>query len=554
MSQYSDKVWLKQYPDLIPAEIPVSPHQDLNSFLREVMAKFASRPAFYFMDAKMTFSELDRYSDHFGAYLLNMGLKKGDKIALMMPNIFQYPVALFGCIKAGLVVVNTNPLYTSHEMEHQFKDSGVVAILIAENFAFNLEKIIHNTHIKHIVVTGIGDMLGGIKGMMINFVVRKIKKLVPAYHLPGAISFKRALSEGKKMSLPPLQSSLDDVVILQYTGGTSGIAKGAMLTNGNLLANMQQIRIIFLSVLKEGEEVGICALPLYHIFAFTVNCLALLSLGCPSVLIVNARDIPTLIKEWKKYPISIFPAVNTLFNSLMNHPDFKTIDFSKLKLPIAGAMALQKAVFDKWKKMTGSAIVEGYGLTETSPVACVNPVDGSTRVGTVGIPVPSTLVRIVDENGTEVPVGEVGEIQVKGPQVMKGYYNKPEETARTIINGWLSTGDMGLMSEDGYFTLVDRKKDMILVSGFNVYPNEIEDIAALHPKVLESAAIGVPNEKSGESVKLFVVKKDETLTEAELKKHFKEYLTNYKIPREYEFRSELPKTNVGKILRRALKQ
>jgi long-chain acyl-CoA synthetase len=553
MGTYAEKVWVKHYPSSVPKEINLDHLTDLNSYLKGVFARWGDKPAFYFMGKSMSYRELDQLSDQFGAYLHSIGLKQGDKVALMMPNILQYPIALIGCIKTGLVVVNTNPLYTSHEMEHQFVDSGAVALVIAENFAFNYEKILGRTNIRHVITTGVGDLLGSVKGFIVNSVVRYVKKMVPAYNIPGSIKFKDALAKGKGLPLPAVQSHPDDLIILQYTGGTSGVAKGAMLTNRNLLANMEQVRVLFLSVLQESTEVALCALPLYHIFAFTINCLALLSLGCPSVLIVNARDLKALIKEWKKYPISVMPGVNTLFNGLLNHPDFATVDFSKLKLVVAGATALQSNVFEKWKNLTGNAIVEGYGLTETSPVACVNPLDGSTRLGTIGYPVPSTLVRIIDDFGQELPVGEAGEIQIKGPQVMKGYYNKPEETARAIINGWFSSGDIGKMSEDGFFTIVDRKKDMILVSGFNVYPNEVEDVASGHPKVLESAAIGIPDEKSGEVVKLFVVKKDESLTTQELTDYMKQYLTNYKIPKVIEYRSELPKSNVGKILRRALR-
>lgn len=553
MTNYADKIWTKHYTSDVPPEINLDHLTDLNSYLRGVFARWGDKTAFYFMGRALSYTELDQLSEQFGAYLHSIGLKQGDKIALMMPNILQYPIALMGCIKLGLVVVNTNPLYTAYEMEHQFKDSGAVALVIAENFAHNYEKILGKTQIRHVITTGIGDLLGSVKGFVVNSVVKYIKKMVPAFHIPGSINFKNALAKGKGLAIPAVQSHPDDVIILQYTGGTSGVAKGAMLTNKNLLANMEQVRILFLSILEESTEVAICALPLYHIFAFTINCLALLSLGCPSVLIVNARDLPALIKEWKKYPISVMPGVNTLFNGLLNHPDFSTVDFSTLKLVVAGATALQRSVFDRWKAMTGVAIVEGYGLTETSPVACVNPLDGSTRLGTIGIPVSNTLLRIIDDFGKELPVGEAGEIQIKGPQVMKGYYNKPEENARAIINGWFSTGDIGKMDEDGFFTIVDRKKDMILVSGFNVYPNEIEDIAAGNPKVLEAAAIGIPDEKSGEVVKLFVVKKDETLTTEELITYLRNYLTNYKIPKEIEYRSELPKSNVGKILRRALR-
>ncbi len=548
-----EKIWLKHYPDNIPAEVKYDLYPNLNTFIRETIKEYGDRVAFISMDKKLTYNQLDKYADQFAAYMSSLGMKPGDKIALMMPNILQYPIALFGAIRAGFVVVNTNPLYTPREMKLQFQDAGVKAIVIAENFAFNLQQIIGETEIKHVVTASIGEMLGGLKGPLVNFVIRKIKKMVPAFSLPGAVSFSKALSQGAGKPVLHHDSRREDTVIFQYTGGTTGIAKGAMLTNENLLANLEQVKAIFLSQLRKNEVVGLCALPLYHIFAFTVNCLVLFSLGCPNILIVNPKDIPSLVKDWKKNNPSIFPAVNTLFNALTNNEQFRQLDFSKLKIPIAGGMALQSTVADNWKKVTGVRIVEGYGLTETSPVASVNPLDGREKLGTIGWPVPSTDMRIVNEDGVEVPQGETGEIQIKGPQVMKGYYNKPEETDKVLRDGWFSTGDIGLMEADGYFKIVDRKKDMILVSGFNVYPNEIEEVAVSYPKVLEAAAIGVPDEKSGEHVKLFVVKKDASLTVDELLEFMKKNLTHYKHPREVEFRDDLPKTNVGKILRRELR-
>jgi len=550
----SDKIWLDKYPEVIPHEINSEAYPNLKSFLEDTLSIGGEKTAFISMDKKMSYNELEELSRHFGAYLISIGLKPGDKIALMMPNILQYPVALFGALRAGIIVVNTNPLYTPREMKGQFKDSGVIAIIIAENFAHNLEEIIEETEIKHVVLTSIGEMLGALKGTITNFVIRYIKKLVPAFKLPGAVRFNDTIEIGKNHKLPEFESGIDDTIILQYTGGTTGVAKGAMLTNRNMLANLEQIKVIFLSVLKQDKEVSLCPLPMYHIFAFTVNCLALMSLGCPSVLIVNPRDIPSVVKEWKKHNPSIFPAVNTLFIALMNNEAFTNLDFSALKVPFAGGMALQTPVAERWKNITGVRIVEGYGLTETSPVASVNPLDGNERAGSIGFPVPSTDMRIVDDNGNEVAQGEAGEIQIKGPQVMKGYYNKPDETANSIKNGWFCSGDIGIMEADGYFRIVDRKKDMILVSGFNVYPNEIEEVAMMHSKVLEAAAIGVPDDRSGEHVKLFVVKKDQSLTAEELLAHMKENLTNYKHPREIEFRPDLPKTNVGKILRRKLKE
>jgi len=548
-----EKIWLKHYPDNIPAEVKYDLYPNLNTFIRETIKEYGDRVAFISMDKGLTYNQLDKYADQFAAYMSSLGMKPGDKIALMMPNILQYPIALFGAIRAGFVVVNTNPLYTPREMKLQFQDAGVKAIVIAENFAYNLQQIIGETEIKHVVTASIGEMLGGLKGPLVNFVIRKIKKMVPAFSLPGAVSFSKALSQGAGKPVPHHDSRREDTVIFQYTGGTTGIAKGAMLTNENLLANLEQVKAIFLSQLRKNEEVGLCALPLYHIFAFTVNCLVLFSLGCPNILIVNPKDIPSLVKDWKKNNPSIFPAVNTLFNALTNNEQFRQLDFSKLKIPIAGGMALQSTVAYNWKKVTGVRIVEGYGLTETSPVASVNPLDGREKLGTIGWPVPSTDMRIVNEDGVEVPQGETGEIQIKGPQVMKGYYNKPEETDKVLKDGWFSTGDIGLMEADGYFKIVDRKKDMILVSGFNVYPNEIEEVAVSYPKVLEAAAIGVPDEKSGEHVKLFVVKKDASLTVDELLEFMKKNLTHYKHPREVEFRDDLPKTNVGKILRRELR-
>lgn len=548
------KIWLKNYPKEIPAEIDLSGFSNLKEFLEVTLAKGGDRTAFISMDKSLSYKELEKQSRNFGAYLHSVGLKPGDKIALMMPNILQYPIALFGAIRAGIIVVNTNPLYTPREMLLQFNDSGVKAIVIAENFAHNLEQILDQTTIEHVILASIGEMLGTIKGMITNFVIRKVKKMVPAYKFNNAVTFTRALKAGSNKQLPEVSSGPDDTIILQYTGGTTGIAKGAMLTNMNLLANLEQIKVIFLSVLKQDQELSLCPLPMYHIFAFTVNCLALMSLGCPSVLIVNPRDIPSLVKEWKKYKVSIFPAVNTLFIALLNNEDFRKIDFKDLKVPFAGGMALQSSVAERWKKTTGVRIVEGYGLTETSPVACVNPLDGSERMGSIGYPVPSTDMRLVDDDGNEVPQGENGEIQIKGPQVMKGYYNKPEETAKAIKDGWFNSGDIGMMEADGYFRIVDRKKDMILVSGFNVYPNEIEDVAMMHGKVLEAAAIGVLDEKCGEHVKLFIVKRDASLTKEELMEHMKVNLTNYKRPKDIEFRDDLPKTNVGKILRRKLKE
>ena len=545
--------WLKNYPKGLPANIDVDKYPNLNGFLNEAMEKFASKPAFYCMGKTITYGELDRASRQMAAYLQSRGLKPGDRIAIMMPNLLQYPISLFACIRAGLVIVNTNPLYTPREMLHQFSDSGVRAIIIVENFAANLEEILEKTEIKTIILTTIGEMLGSVKGSIVNFVVRSVKNMVPKYQLANTVPFKEAIAQGKRFEIAPFEDGPDRVIAHQYTGGTTGVAKGAMLTNRNIMANMLQIKACLDTTFTEGGQITLCPLPLYHIFAFIVNCLAMMSYGSMNVLVVNARDLKSVIKEFKNHKITLMTGVNSLFNALLNEKEFSALDFSSLKVAVGGAMAVQKSVNDRWKELTGNNLVEGYGMTEASPVISVNPIDGSARIGTIGMPVPSTDVRIVDENGNVLPIGSAGEIQVKGPQVMAGYYNKPVETANTIRDGWLCTGDIGVIDEDGYMRVVDRKKDMILVSGFNVYPNEIEDVVASHPKVKESAAVGMPSERSGEMVKLFVVKKDKSLTKEELLHHCKEFLTAYKIPKEIEFRDSLPKTNVGKILRRELR-
>jgi len=513
-----NRPWLKNYPSGVPANINPNEYQNLVEMFEETFEKYRKLPAFQCMGKSITFDQLDKYSKAFGAYLLSRGLERGDKVALMMPNLLQYPIALFGALRAGLIIVNTNPLYTPREMKHQFKDSGAKAIVIAENFAANLEKIIQDTPIKTVIVTSIGEMLGLIKGTITNFVVRTVKRMVPKYNIPNTVTFKDALSQGKKFTLPELNGKPEDVIVLQYTGGTTGVSKGAMLTNQNLISNMLQFRAMILPYLKEKEEVALSPLPMYHIFAFSVNALALMSIGSRTILITNARDIDSILKEFKKEKITILTGVNTLFNAMLNHKDFASLDFSSLKATAGGGMAVQKVVAEKWKEITGCNLSEGYGLTESSPVATVNPIDDKGQIGTIGIPVPSTDMRIANEQDQPLAIGEVGEIQIKGPQVMKGYYNRPEETSKTISpDGWLRTGDIGLMQPDGFFKIVDRKKDMILVSGFNVYPNEIEDVIAMHPKVLEVAAIGVPDEKSTEAVKVFVVKKDKSLSEKELR-------------------------------------
>jgi len=549
-----NKVWLENYPSGVPVKINPDAYTTLVDMIEETFKKYPDQVAFKCMGAQITFKQLDNLSYAFGAYLQQKGLEKGDKIALMMPNLLQYPIALFGALRAGLVVVNTNPLYTAREMHHQFKDSGAKAIVICENFAHNLEKIIPDTGIKNIVVTSIGELLGGVKGVLTNFVVRKVKKMVPPFKLSNTDSFKEALAQGKKYKLNSIKGESDDVILLQYTGGTTGVSKGAMLTNKNLVSNMLQIRSIMMPFLTEKEEVALSPLPMYHIFAFVVNALALMSIGTKTVLITNPRDLKSVVTAMKSDPPTLITGVNTLFNALINFKDFTTLDFSKLKVTVGGGMAVQRPVAEKWQKLTGCPLSEGYGMTEASPVISCNPLDETGQIGTIGMPVPSTEVRIVDEAGNILSQGEIGEIQVKGPQVMKGYYNRPEATADTIKEGWLSTGDIGVMQKDGFFKIVDRKKDMILVSGFNVYPNEIEDFIATHEKVLEVAAIGVEDEKSGEVVKVFVVKKDKSLNEKELIAFCKEGLTGYKVPKHIEFKDELPKTNVGKILRRALRE
>lgn len=549
-----NRPWLANYPAGIPANINADKYDSLLAFIKECFSKNIKKEAFECMGAVLTYDKLDKLSDDFGAYLQSRGLKKGDKIALMMPNLLQYPIALFGSLKAGLVIVNTNPLYTPREMEHQFTDSDVKAIVIAENFASNLQQIIGNTNISIVITTSIGGMLGAMKGSITNFVVRKIKRMVPKYSIPNTVTVKDALKQGSKFTLTEIESCSDDVIVHQYTGGTTGVAKGAMLTNRNLLANMLQIKAWLSDSMNDEKGVTLSPLPMYHIFAFTVNCMAMMSYGAKTILIVNARDLGSIIKEFNRHEINLMTGVNTLFNGLLNNSEFRALDFSTLKITVAGGMALQNVVATKWKELTGCTLSEGYGMTESSPVASVNPVDGTARMGTIGLPVPSTDMRIVDESGVELGAGQSGEIQIKGPQVMKGYYNKPDETANTIKDGWLCTGDIGIMDADGFFKIVDRKKDMILVSGFNVYPNEIEEVIAQHPKVLEVAAIGIPSEKSGEVVKVFIVRKDKSLKEKEIITFCKQHCTGYKVPKEVEFKEELPKSNVGKILRRKLRE
>lgn len=550
------KPWLKHYPPGVPAEIDLTPYKSILSVVEEACKQYKNDKCFTNMGVSITFAELDKMSWHFASFLQNeLRLKKGDRIAIQMPNTLQFPIALFGALRAGLAVVNTNPLYTPHEMQHQFADSGAKAVVILANYANNLEQILKSTAIESIVVTELGELFPFPKNFIVNSVVKHIKKMVPAYNLPTAYSFKQALELGAKKPAQLVDVTMDDIAFLQYTGGTTGISKGAMLTHRNIVANMLQIVAWMSPLLKPGEETVITALPMYHIFSLTVNSLAFMKYGGHNILITNPRDIPAFIKTLRTTPFTAMTGVNTLFNALSHHPDFGKIDFSKCKLSVAGAMALQRSVADRWKKLTGSPIFEGYGLTEASPVVCCNPiVGGKDIVGTIGIPLPSTMVKMCDENGREVPMGEEGELTVQGPQVMLGYYQRPDETAKVLKDGWLRTGDIAVMMENGFIKIVDRKKDMILVSGFNVYPNEVEDVVASHPGVLEVAAVGIPDEHSGEAVKVFVVKKDPSLTAEQVIAHAKTKLTKYKVPKQVEFRTELPKTNVGKILRRALRE
>jgi long-chain acyl-CoA synthetase len=548
--------WLKNYPEGLHTEIDPQRYESLIDLLEECIHKYNDAPAFECMGKAISFNELDTLSANFAAFLQKeLGLQKGDRIAIQMPNLLQYPIAMLGALRAGLVVVNTNPLYTAREMRHQFKDSGAKAVLILANFAYNLEKILKDTDVQSVIVTEIGDMLGGFKGKLVNFVVKKVKKMVPSYHLPQAIPFKNTLKTGAEQQLNRPQLKGSDTAFLQYTGGTTGVSKGAVLSHTNLVSNMEQISSWMSIRLVEGKEIMITALPLYHIYALTVNCLSMMKIGAKNVLITNPRDMKAFIKELKKHPFTVMTGVNTLYNGLLNQPDFKTVDFSHLKFGSAGGMAVQKVVADKWKGVTGTPIVEGYGLTETSPVLTTNRIDGEERIGTIGLPVPSTQIRIANDEEIEVPIGEAGEIFAKGPQVFSGYWQKDEESKNAFSqDGWFKTGDIGIMDEDGYIRIIDRKKEMINVSGFNVYPNEIENIVASHPKVMEVGAIGIPDDKSTEVVKVCVVKKDDSLTSEELKAFCKENMTPYKVPKIIEFRDELPKSNVGKILRRLLKE
>lgn len=545
--------WKDKYPSNVPFTIDVEAYDSVLDVFHESCKQFADKPAFSNMGRTLTYRELDQYSAAFAAYLQNeTDLKPGDRIAVQMPNLLQYPVAVFGALRAGLVVVNTNPLYTAREMTHQFNDSGAKALVALANFGNLVQDVVPQTGIKHVIITEVGDMLPGFKRLLTNFVVRKVKKMVPEFNIPGAIRFTDVLSRGKRSKFTEATPHRSDVAVLQYTGGTTGVAKGAMLTHGNLVANLLQMKAI-LTNFEQGKEIMIAPLPLYHIFAFTVCCLGMMEMGGHAILITNPRDLPGFVKELAKWKFTSFAGLNTLFVALMNNADFRKLDFSALKTTAAGGMAMQHHAAEEWERITGCRVSEGFGMTETSPVVTMNP-PGHVQIGTIGMPVPNTEVKTVDDNGVETLIGEPGEICVRGPQVMKGYWQRPESTAETIdAEGWLKTGDVGIIQPDGYIRIVDRKKDMILVSGFNVYPNEIEEVAVGHEGVLESAAVGVADDKSGEAVKLFVVKKDPALTSESLMAHMRANLTGYKVPRHIVFRDDLPKTPVGKILRRELR-
>ncbi|MEY4476176.1 MAG: long-chain-fatty-acid-CoA ligase [Pseudomonadota bacterium] len=550
-----EKVWLKRYPADVPAEIDPDRYSSLVEMFERAALRYADKPAFINMGEMMTFRQLEERSRDFAAYLQQgLGLQKGDRVALMMPNLLQYPIALFGILRAGMVVVNVNPLYTPRELEHQLNDSGAAAIVIVSNFANTLEKVVFKTQVKHVILTRMGDQLSTAKGTLVNFVVKYIKRLVPKYYLPDAISFRTALQKGHHLQYVKPDVINTDIAFLQYTGGTTGVAKGAMLTHRNMQSNLEQVKAAYAPLFPPGSGLVVTALPLYHIFALTMNCLLFVELGGFNLLITNPRDIPGMVKELSRYPFTAITGVNTLFNALLNNEEFSKLDFSTLRLSVGGGMSVQKAVAERWEKLTGKHLLEGYGLTECSPLVTGNPYDLQHYSGSIGLPVPSTDVRLVDDEGNEVVApGEPGELWVRGPQVMLGYWQRPEATDEALKDGWLATGDIATLDEQGFLRIVDRKKDMILVSGFNVYPNEIEDVVALNTKVLESAVVGVPNEVSGETVKLYVVKKNPSLTVEELLTHCRRYLTGYKVPKIVEFRDELPKSNVGKILRRELR-
>jgi long-chain acyl-CoA synthetase len=553
-----EKTWLKHYPAGVNAEVKTDLYPSLVGLLEESFKKYRDQPAYKFMGKTVSFGQVDDLSRAFAAYLQSLGLERGDRVAIMLPNVPQYPVAVAGALRAGYVVVNVNPLYTPRELEHQLKDSGAKAIVIIENFAHVLQQVVANVPTKKVIVAAMGDMLGLVKGAIVNHVVRKVKKMVPAFELPGSVRFNDALAAGRGKSYKAPTLGPDDIAVLQYTGGTTGVSKGAVLKHRNIVANMLQSEAWYqpaLSKIPKGEQiVTVCALPLYHIFGFTANMMLSMRMGGCNILIPNARDIPALLKELANHKFHSFPAVNTLFNAIANHPDFDKVNWSSLKISVGGGMAVQSATAKLWLEKTGCPIIEAYGLSETSPGATANPLDSTAYTGTIGMPFPSTELKLLDDDGNEVPMGTPGEIAIKGPQVMAGYWQRPDETAKVMTaDGFFRTGDIGTVDERGYFKIVDRKKDMILVSGFNVYPNEVEDVLTQHPGVLECAAVGVPDAKAGEAVKVVVVKKDPALTEADVRKYAEEHLTGYKRPKVVEFRTELPKTPVGKILRRELR-
>ena len=551
-----EKPWLDSYEKGVKTEIDETLYQSIPDVFRQSVEKFSHQPAFQNMGKTLTYAEVGKLAEDFASYLQNvLKLPRGERVAIMLPNLLQYPIALFGILQAGLVAVNTNPLYTPRELEHQLKDSGATTIIVLENFANTLELVLPRTQIKHVIVASVGEMFGFFKGSLINFVLRKVKKMVPEYRISDTIPFQTALKEGAAHTFRPVSLTREDTALLQYTGGTTGVAKGAILSHGNICANMQQAAEWIVNLLRPGKETVIAALPLYHIFALTVNLMIFTQAGSKIILITNPRDMKSFIGDMKKERVSVFVGVNTLFNGMVNQPDFATVDFSSLKLTLGGGMATQKAVAEKWKNITGTPIVEAYGLTEASPGVCANPLNIPAYTGGIGLPIPSTEIELRDADGNEVAQGQPGEMWIRGPQVMKGYWNRPEETAKTIdARGFLETGDIAVMDEKGWLKLVDRKKDLIVVSGFNVYPNEVEDVAASHPKVLEAACIGVSSPKTGEALKLFIVKKDESLTAEELIAFCRTELTAYKVPKDIEFRDELPKSNVGKILRRELRK
>ena len=550
-----EKIWLKHYPPGIPTEVDYRQYGSIGELFESNTERYRDRPAYTNMGRTISFGDLERMSRAFGAWLQSKGLAKGARVAVMMPNCLQYPACVFGILRAGYIVVNVNPLYTARELEYQLKDSGAETIVVLENFAHVVEQVVARTSVKHVVVTALGDLLGA-KGLIVNFVLRYVKKMVPRWEIAGAVRFNTMLEEGKGLELKRVAVGQEEPAFFQYTGGTTGVSKGAVLLHRNILANLEQAAAWLKPWIKEEEpQAIITALPLYHIMSLTANCLLMMKVGGCNILITNPRDIPGLVKEMRKHKFTIFTGVNTLFNALMNHPDFGKIDFSHLRIALGGGMAVQKAVADRWKQLAGCTLVEAYGLSETSPAVTINPLDLKDYNGSIGLPIPSTEVILRGEDGKEVPLGSPGELCVRGPQVMKGYWNNPAETAKVLgPDGFFATGDIGVMDDKGYVRIVDRKKDMLLVSGFNVYPNEIESVVVMHPGVLECAVIGVPDDHSGEVPKLFVVKRDPALTEADLRKHCEANLTGYKRPRYIEFRKELPKTNVGKILRRALRE